>query len=37
MKASMLPDTFETDRLLLRPVTVANADAIFEAMLRMRR
>jgi RimJ/RimL family protein N-acetyltransferase len=26
----MLPDTFETARLLLRPVTVADADAIFD-------
>ena len=27
----MLPDTFETARLLLRPVTVADADAIFDS------
>ena len=27
----MLPETFETLRLLLRPIAVANADAIFEA------
>jgi RimJ/RimL family protein N-acetyltransferase len=26
----MLPDTFRTDRLLLRPVAVADADAIFD-------
>jgi ribosomal-protein-alanine N-acetyltransferase len=25
----MLPDTFETARLLLRPITVVDADAIF--------
>lgn len=27
----MLPDTFETARLLLRPVTVADADGIFDS------
>ena len=26
----MLPDTFETARLLLRPVTIVDADAIFD-------
>jgi RimJ/RimL family protein N-acetyltransferase len=26
----MLPDNFETDRLLMRPVTVVDADAIFD-------
>ena len=27
----MAPDTFETARLLLRPVTVADVDAIFDS------
>ena len=27
----MLPDTFETARLLLRPVTVVDVDAIFDS------
>ena len=26
----MPPDTFETDRILLRPVTITDVDAIFE-------
>jgi len=33
----MLPDTFRTDRLLLRPVAVADADAIFDTYPRMKR
>jgi RimJ/RimL family protein N-acetyltransferase len=30
VNSTMLPDTFETARLLLRPVTVEDADTIFD-------